>query len=1635
MSSMLSVSRVRPRLFAASLVVVACAGMVTQATAQQASGTNPISVGTNVNMVAGPAGLTYRPSDLKIDKIEGDPYLQRQNEPSMACSSRNPVNCLASANDYRLVGTPGVADGKVTGDAWLGVFWSHDEGQTWRSTLLPGFPLDGSAAGAASPIAGAGAAADPTVRAGTNGLFYLSGVAFNRNAESTGTGGKVGKMFVATYVDDNNTQTPGAPVRYLGTVVVDGGSSGQFLDKPWIATDIPRGKFGYCTIPASGGVAAQTVPAGNVYVAYSVFLGSGNNVHSKILFTRSTDCGQTWDSPQKLNESFSTVSQSAVVSVNPVNGAVMVTWRQFGDPNNADPGRILVAQSTDFGKTFGKTILVADLGLSNASVAFDQPSLPVPGDPAPTQRMFRTNGFPTACIGTDGVYRVAWAQRWNIGNPTLWPSRVVLTASTDGGQTWTPPAPIDNSGGYSHQFMPAMACTANRATVLWYDQRKDLAVAIFGRYIVDVIPPGMIHTLDVRAAQNDPAGASGSAFLPSTQVSRYQWAVDTKKNALVQLEYNPVNWPLYAKGTTPFLGDYIDVVPARIFKAPPDGVNGAKWTYNTDPDDASVLHAVWTDNRDILNRAETWDAWSPPGTAGCIDAVEASKRNQNIYTARLSRGLVVGVEGNSRLLPGDVKTRSFAVFVQNASNKGRKFQLTISGTSAGLATFDAATLPTATPAPPPGTLPTTSLPVVIGPLSTIARTVFVPATQVSPVILNVVEVNADGLPRSNGLTGSAVINSDGTAPPPIDGTVYQAEQYTSAISTGKVVKDYANPAFGQNYTAPTFIDPTYIDTTAPTPTYIDTTFINPTYIDPTFIDPTYIDPTYIDPTYIDPTYIDPTYIDPTYIDPTYIDPTYIDNTYLNPTYIDPTYIDPTYIDPTYIDRAPGDPPPPTILNGRRVTDVTWQVTNTGNVATGFNIGALAASLPQGAAVQLLVTRLYPKPGVTAGCGLGQQYSADILAVINNPALTPAGGGNPLSQSVTNATFALAAGDKAVVTLRVAHNGGFDGRAATLTNVAQAVNPANTGAIARAVPAVVVPQGVVTAEADVPTGASSVVFPAVTAFDALGSALAPTCTPASGAPFAFGTTTVKCSATDSTGLTGSSTFTVSVTDTVAPSVSSPGNLTVGASGPLGAAVSFSVTASDTVDGSLPVTCAPASGSTFAIGTTTVSCTAKDAANNTGSATFTVTVRDTTAPVVTGSALTVEATSGTGAVVNYTGVSVVDAVDGAIASFTCIPASGSMLPVGATVVNCSASDSAGNKGAGSFTVNVVDTTAPVLTVPAAVGAEATGAPGAVVGFTVSAVDLVDGARPVTCVPAAGATFPLGATPVNCSATDAHGNTRASAFIVTVVDTTPPVLTLPASATAEATGAGGAVVSFSTSAVDLVDGARPVACVPASGSTFPLGGTVVNCSTSDSRGNPANGSFTVTVRDTTPPALKVPAPINAEATSSSGAAVSYAATWTDLVSGSGTATCLPVSGSTFAIGTTAVSCSARDASGNTGTAAFTVTVVDTTAPSVTAAVSPNTLLWSPNKTMTPVTISGAVRDVTLKGVTYRVVDEYGYIQPTGTVTVSSTGSYSFVVKLEAWRQGTDSNGRLYTIYVTATDAYGHVTSATTTVTVPHN
>ena len=143
----------------------------------------------------------------------------------------------------------------------------------------------------------------------------------------------------------------------------------------------------------------------------------------------------------------------------------------------------------------------------------------------------------------------------------------------------------------------------------------------------------------------------------------------------------------------------------------------------------------------------------------------------------------------------------------------------------------------------------------------------------------------------------------------------------------------------------------------------------------------------------------------------------------------------------------------------------------------------------------------------------------------------------------------------------------------------------------------------TVEATGPDGAT--VTYTVSASDAQDGTLTPSCSPASGSVFPLGTTPVNCSVTDSGGHTATGSFTVTVQDTTPPSLNLPGNITVQAGKP--AAVTYpAATATDLVDGSVPVNCSPGSDSTFALGTTQVNCSATDAHHNTATGSFTVSV---------------------------------------------------------------------------------------------------------------------------------------------------------------------------------------------------------------------------------------------------------------------------------------------------------------------------------------------------------------------------------------------------------------------------------------------
>lgn len=243
------------------------------------------------------------------------------------------------------------------------------------------------------------------------------------------------------------------------------------------------------------------------------------------------------------------------------------------------------------------------------------------------------------------------------------------------------------------------------------------------------------------------------------------------------------------------------------------------------------------------------------------------------------------------------------------------------------------------------------------------------------------------------------------------------------------------------------------------------------------------------------------------------------------------------------------------------------------------------------------------------------------------------------------------------------------------------------------------------------------------------------------------------------------------DKTAPVISNiPSSQAVEATGGNGATVSWNnLTAIDAVDGAVDVICSPSSGSTFAIGATTISCSASDSHGNASmTATFTVTVRDTTAPVISNMPLsqTVEAASANGANLSWSSPTATDTVDGAIA-VNCDRIAGSTFALGTNTVTCTATDAYNNSSQSSFAVTVSDTIAPIISnVPANQTVVATSANGADVFWSnPTGVDLVDGTVLVTCIPTAGSNFAIGATKVICTASDHAGNTATGSFNVNV------------------------------------------------------------------------------------------------------------------------------------------------------------------------------------------------------------------------------------------------------------------------------
>ena len=359
-------------------------------------------------------------------------------------------------------------------------------------------------------------------------------------------------------------------------------------------------------------------------------------------------------------------------------------------------------------------------------------------------------------------------------------------------------------------------------------------------------------------------------------------------------------------------------------------------------------------------------------------------------------------------------------------------------------------------------------------------------------------------------------------------------------------------------------------------------------------------------------------------------------------------------------------------------------------------------------------------------------------------------------------------------------------------------------------------------------------------------------------FPLGTNLVTWTATDACGNTNTCMQRVIVHDMQPPAITCPPDLTVGtAPGSCFSNVAFTVTGSD-LCGTANVLCAPPSGSAFAKGLTPVNCTATDAASNTATCTFTVTVTDPEPPQITcPSDIAVSTASGScfsNAVFTATATDNCGTVN-----VLCVPPSGSAFAVGTNLVNCTATDSASNTATCAFTVTINDPEPPQITCPTnlVVAADAGQCAKSNVTLVASATDSC-AVTNMVCEPASGSTFAVGIHPVACTATDASSNTASCNFTVTVLDTEPPAIICPSNQVVNPpAGSSTTTVDFIATSADNCDPSPIIVCAPPSGITFPIGTTSIQCTATDTAGNTNSCHFSIRVNAR--PLVSLVAPTN--------------------------------------------------------------------------------------------------------------------------------------------------------------------------------
>lgn len=521
--------------------------------------------------------------------VNQDTAAAPQNETAIAVDPNNPNRVVAAANDYvtrtwncTISGTPCSA----LGDGYSGTYFSNDGGSTWccvssdpnhLGTLIPG--VDHLAGGQYD------AGGDPALAFDSQGNVYYAGLGFDRTAPpntvavNKGTFNGSGQLSWSQPTFINQTTAPST-----------------LNDKEWIAADWH----------------ASSPYHDRVYVSWTRFIFNpmtGVYVQSPISFAYSTDGGATFSAPQNIsgNVLYSQGSRPIVG----YDGTVYVTWD--GSTRHGALDATYVVKSTDGGVTWSKPVAISTLSevIPLANTAFRVNSFPA-GDVAPNGDLYvawstevpNDNSTFGGTVGCESIYSGGAAVYANCH------SAVVYSKSSDGGQTWTTPAPIFsalNAATRTAIGYPVTqpngdtlnAPTARRVDMLWPGVAiSPSGVVYMSAYGADVVSPWQTCASGPVPPVGRIACNTLGNYIHNARLDYFVTRISSGTERMVST--NPINTRNGFGGG--FIGDYTGLAVG--------------------PD--NVYHAFWTDTNNKQNVVWFYGSQFVPTSINQEDVVTAS---------------------------------------------------------------------------------------------------------------------------------------------------------------------------------------------------------------------------------------------------------------------------------------------------------------------------------------------------------------------------------------------------------------------------------------------------------------------------------------------------------------------------------------------------------------------------------------------------------------------------------------------------------------------------------------------------------------------------------------------------------------------------------------------------------------------------------------------------------------------------------------------------------------------------------------------------------------------------------------------------------------------------------------------------